>query len=222
MQTQETPPQPPQMNEQNLSHKELKALAKARRPWYLKKRFWLLGVAGLIVIFMVANSGGNKDGDNSNAAPGSVTQDSKATATTGSNAKLFPGRVDAQREDKERNIGEGVEISGYTAAVSALAFKQSVSEFEKDGYVLADVNVRNRDSKAQAYNLFDWKLQTASGQVLDPTFLTGEILGSGDLVTGGSVAGRVPFKVGTQTGDFYLIYKPDAFDSARGIWKVTR
>ena len=199
-----------------------KALAKARRPWYLKKRLWLLGAASLVVILMVATSGSSKDDANSNAAPGSVTEKSRATATTGSNARLFPGRVDAQREDKERDIGQGVEISGYTATVSALAFQQSVSDFETDGYVMADVNVFNRDDKAQAYSISDWKLQTASGQVLDPTFVTSEILRSGDLVTGGTVAGRVPFKVGTEKGDFYLIYKPDAFDAARGIWKVTR
>lgn len=220
MQTQ-SPPQPPPMNEQNLGRKELKALAKARRPWYMKKRFWLLGVIGLIIILAAATSGGSDD-DNSNAAPDSVTQDSSATATTGSNAKLFPGRVDAQREDKERNIGQSVELSGYTATATALAFKQSLSDFEKDGYVMADVTVLNRDDRAQSYNLFDWKLQTTSGQVLDPTFTSGESLGSGDLVKGGTVSGTVPFKVGPEKGDFYLIYKPDPFDSARGIWKVTR
>jgi uncharacterized protein DUF4352 len=210
---------PPQLDEKNMSHKELKALAKARRPWYLKKRFWLLGVVGIIIIASVAGSSGSKDNSNS-AQPGSVTQDTKATET-GSNAKLFPGRVDAQRADKERNIGQSVELSGYTATVTAAGYQASVSDFEKGGYVVSDVTILNRDDRAQSYNTFDWKLQTPSGQVLDPTFTTVNQLGSGDLVKGGSVAGKVVFEVGSQKGDFYIIYKPDAFDSDRGIWKVT-
>lgn len=211
---------PPQLDEKNMSHKELKALAKARRPWYLKKRFWLLGVVGVFVIGGIASSGGSKDDESSAAQPGSVTQDTNTE--TGSNAKLFPGRVDSQRADKERNIGQSVELSGYTATVTAAGYQASVSDFEKDGYVVTDVTILNRDDRAQSYNTFDWKLQTPSGQVLDPTFTTVDQLGSGDLVKGGSVGGKVVFEVGAEKGDFYIIYKPDAFDSDRGIWKVTR
>jgi hypothetical protein len=43
-----------------LDHKQLKALAKASRPWYLKKRFWALGVVGVIIVAMAASSGGSK------------------------------------------------------------------------------------------------------------------------------------------------------------------
>lgn len=49
-----TPPAPP------LDHKQLKALAKASRPWYAKKRTWALGVVGLIVVAAAAGSGGSK------------------------------------------------------------------------------------------------------------------------------------------------------------------
>ena len=211
MQTQESPPQ-------NLDHKQLKAMAKASRPWYLKKRFWLLGVVGLIVIGSMMGGGGSKDSnEDANAAANGATTQGTATDT-----KLFAGRVDAQREDKERNVGQSVDISGYTATVTAGAFQQSLNEFQKDGYVVADVTIANRDDRAQAYNLFDWKLQTPTGQVIDPTFsIDGGMLGSGDLVKGGSVTGKTTFKVGADKGDFYVIYKPDAFDSARGIWKVT-
>ena len=213
MHTQESPP----TNEQHLSHKELKAMAKASRPWYLKKRFWLLGVVGLIVVGTMMGGGGSEDDDNTNAAPsGAETQDTKAADT-----KSFAGRIDAQREDKERNIGQSVELSGYTATVTAAAFRQSLSDFEKDGYIVADVTIANRDDRSQRYNLYDWKLQTPAGQVLDPTFNSGEMLGTGELVKGGSVTGKATFKIGAQKGDFYIIYKPDPFDSARGIWKVT-
>ena len=99
-------------------------------------------------------------------------------------------------------------------------FEQSVSDFEKNGYVMADVTILNRDDRAQPYNTFDWKLQTPNGQVVDPTFSSADQLGSGDLVSGGNVAGKLVFEGGAQKGDFFIIYKPDAFDEARGIWKV--
>lgn len=85
----------------------------------------------------------------------------------------------------------------------------------------AEVTIENRDDKAQPYNTFDWKLQTPNGQVIDPSITSGQTLGSGDLVNGGKTSGTVVFEVGATKGDFFIIYKPDAFDAARGIWKVT-
>lgn len=205
--------------QQDLSRKELKALAKARRPWFMKKRFWALGLVGVIAVGSAIGSGsGGSDKDADPIAQGGT--ENSTSSESGSNAKLFPGRPDAKGEDQERNIGEAAKLSGYTTTVTAAAFKQSVSDFEKDGYVVLDATILNRDDKAQSYNTFDWKLQTPSGQVLDPTFSSVDTIGSGDLVSGGNVAGKVVFKVGSQKGDFFIIYKPDAFDGARGIWKV--
>lgn len=47
-----------------LNHKQLKALAKASRPWYAKKRTWVLGVFGLIIFGSAigAASSGGSDG----------------------------------------------------------------------------------------------------------------------------------------------------------------
>jgi hypothetical protein len=192
MQTQESPPQPP----------------KTRRPRYLTKRLWLLGLVGVIVIATLAGCGGGTDDDKSSAAPGSVTQDTNASATTGSDVKLFP-----QPEDKETSLGQSVEIAGSTATVTALAFRQSISERKKDGYIVAGVSIRSDSATGSetSYNLADnWKLQTPSGRVLDP------IVGANDLTIS-----QLPFEVGAEKGDFYLIYKTER-DSARGIWKVTR
>lgn len=65
-------PQP--THDPNLNHKQLKALAKASRPWYLKKRFWALGAAGLIIIAIAANSGGGKDTTDTKTNGGVSTQ----------------------------------------------------------------------------------------------------------------------------------------------------
>jgi hypothetical protein len=166
-----------------------------------------LGFVGLIVLIaVVAAAGGGKK----------ASEDSPAQAT-----RLFPGRPDAQPDDQERNIGESARLSGYTATAMNAGFEQKLSEFEDEGYVWADVKIENRDDRAQPYNVFDWKLQTPGGQVINPTITSKPQLGSGDLVPGGNVTGQVIFEVGAAQGDFFLIYKPGAFDADRGVWKVT-
>jgi hypothetical protein len=192
----------------------------------MKKGLLTLGLVGVIAVGSAACET-EKDTSSSKGAVAekSADKDSATTATTvkeSKNPRLFAGRLDAQKEDQERNIGGSVELSGYTSTVSAAKFQQTLSMIEEDGYIVADVTVLNRDKKAQSYNLFDWKLQTPSGQVIDPGFSSIQgTLSSGDLITGGTVSGKVVFETGAQKGDFYIIYKPDAFDSARGIWKVT-
>lgn len=54
------------MTEPTYDHKQLKALAKASRPWYAKKRFWLLGVIVLIIIISISNSGSSKNTNTKN------------------------------------------------------------------------------------------------------------------------------------------------------------
>lgn len=182
-----------------------KARAKAMRPWFKKKRF-IIPLAFVLVLIIAAIAGGG-----SNDKKG-------GSATTAS--KLFPGRPDVKKKDVEKNIGEGVQVSGYTATVSRAAFQQQLSQFKKNGYMVADVMLLNRDSKAQSYNTFNWKLITPQGTIIDPC-LCGKELGYGDLVNGGTISGQLVWEVGTQKGDFYIIFDPPGFDEARGIWKVT-
>lgn len=126
-----------------------------------------------------------------------------------------------QKEDQEAAIGQSVRLSGYTATLTSAQFRPKLSEFEEDGYLVADVTVANRDNRAQPYNVFDWKLQTPAGQVIDPTFTSEKQLGSGDLIQGGTVSGKVIWEIGVTTkGQFKVIYKPDPFDAARGLWTV--
>lgn len=56
-----TPEQQSSPSPENLNHKQLKALAKASRPWYAKKRIWALGVVGIIIVAAAAGSGGSSD-----------------------------------------------------------------------------------------------------------------------------------------------------------------
>jgi hypothetical protein len=195
------------------------ARAKALRPWFKKKRYILpLGIAVIAIIGSIASAGGNKD-DNSPAAS-SATGGDGGTTVAADPSILFPGRPDAQHEDQERAIGSSALLSGYTATLNSATFVQSLSDFEDAGYIKLNVTIANRDKKSQPYNVLDWRLQFPGGTVKDLSFTTGNSLEYGDLVGGGSVTGDVVFEVGTERGAFFILYKPDAFDAARGIWSV--
>ena len=55
-----------------------KAYAKANRPWYKKKRFWLLGIIALIAIFALMSGG--DDETTTDAAPASSSLETTAAA----------------------------------------------------------------------------------------------------------------------------------------------
>ena len=133
------------------------------------------------------------------------------------NVTLYPGRPDSQAaNDHEAAVGDCVRISGETAYLLSAGHQTVLGT----SVLMVTVKIENRDAKANSYNLFDWRVQTPGGQVLDASFYSGDSpLGSGDLVQGGSVTGTVSFEV--PPGDNYLIWKPNAFEAARGIWKVT-
>lgn len=189
-----------------------KARDKAMRPWYKKKRFLLPLIAiAIAVVSSVASSGGDDASDvatNTTEAPG------------GGNA-LFPGRPDVKKADHERNVGQAAELSGYTVTVVKAAFQGEMSAFEKGGYLVADITILNRDDAVQSYNVFEWKLITPQGQIIDPTISsTPKQLGTGDLVTGGTVSGQVVWQVGDQKGDYYAVYDPSDFGDERAVWKA--
>lgn len=49
---------------ENLSHKQLKALAKASRPFYKKKRYWFLAIVAIVVIIIIAVQAGGSNSHN--------------------------------------------------------------------------------------------------------------------------------------------------------------
>lgn len=176
-----------------------------------------IALAALVVIGVIAAlAGGGSDDETSNDTGGGTAQDGGSTKE----ADLFPNRPDEKSKDKERNIGQSADLSGYTATVSAATFQQSLNQFERDGYLVANVEIRNRDDEAQSYNTFDWKLITPAGTIIDPTFGADQ-LGSGDLVTGGVITGKLTWEVGRAKGDYYIIYDPPGIQEDRAVWKAT-
>ena len=206
---------PPTARDGRAEGKAEKARLKAMRPWWKKKRY-AIPLALIALIAIAAALGG---GEEAQDAAEETVQREQAEDTPN---EATPGRADRQREDQEVALGQSVNVSGYKGTVHSAGFQAAFNDFEDKGYVVADVTVVNTDDRAQPYTLFDWKIQTPNGQVIDPTFTTLDgLLDSGDLVKDGTVSGKVVFEVGQTKGDFFIIYKPDAFDAARGLWKVT-
>ncbi len=183
----------------------------------------LLIVAGAIVALcalggVLAAISGNSGED--------VQTGSSATTVAGAPAKadeasLYPNRPDKKKGDKERAAGQSADLSGYTVTMVSGTYKKEINQFEKDGYVVADVSISNRDKDAQSYNTFEWKLLTPAGTIIDPCICGGKQLGSGDLVTGGKIDGQLTFEVGNVKGAYYLIYDPSDLGSERAIWQIT-
>jgi hypothetical protein len=84
--------------------------------------------------------------------------------------------------------------------------------------ICAAVSIKNHNSSTISYNDLYWTLQTPSGEVVDGNFQGSPDLGSGNIVGGGTASGNVCFDDPGQTGTYVGIYKPDPFNSDRGIW----
>ena len=127
----------------------------------------------------------------------------------------YPGK---EKADRVASPNGAVELSGFTTSVSNVAREEGYFD---DGLICGSVTIRNRDTKAQAYGSFDFRLQTPGGEVKTVTIAPGEDLGFGDLITGGSKTGRVCWNDPGQPGQYIVIWKPDSFRADRGIWLVT-
>lgn len=127
---------------------------------------------------------------------------------------LFPGRLDAQASDQEREQGEFARIGAKAARVESWSWDR--------GFVAVEVEVRNEGDSNSHVSQNEFRLQTPSGQVLDSAFQhfspDGE-LPSADLLPGGSARGNVLFNVRDETGDFFVLWKP-GLDRDRGIWLI--
>lgn len=235
------PPSPPPPSsggrrEAKAELKAAKARDKAMRPWWKKKRFVIpLVLVVLMAVGSAIGAGSEDEADTTLAADTDETtttesaeeeeeeeeepaEDETTTTAAPESSGLYPDRPDRQKDDKEASIGEGVQLSGYTATLNGATIRPEDFVTDSGHLVSIDVKIENRDDRAQPYSTFDWRIQTANGQVLDPTFVD-DTLGSGDLVPGGTVEGKVSFDAGP--GTYYIIYKPDPFDADRGIWQIT-
>jgi hypothetical protein len=133
---------------------------------------------------------------------------------------LYAARVGVTKDDHEAALADCVRVAGESGYVNTVTVINP--SYGSDQGILANVTVRNRDKKQNDYNMFDWKIQTPAGTIESATIFMGDTkpdLGSGQLVTGGEVTGNVVFDY-AGPGTYYVIWKPDAFNSGSGVWGV--
>jgi hypothetical protein len=162
-----------------------------------RSRLVVLVAGALAVLVLGAGCGGGNDDPLAQPNPG----------------ELFPDRANQFREDQERAIGDPAMLSGYTTTVTDAFYKG-------DGIVTVEVRIENRDDEPQEVSSGDWQLVTPDDHVYDPERSTLPAFGE---VAGEPVTGNVGFLVDELgvVGDFYIVYKPDGLDAARGIWSFT-
>ncbi len=188
-------------------------MSKKEGNWFKRHKFLtvLLGVVVLIIVISIANSGNDDSG-------------TTGTSNSASSEKTyrFNDRADKQKTDVEFAVGEWGTVDGVKLTVNSAEYKTSLGEYETaaDGktYAVVHVTIENTSDSTKAYNPYDFRIQTAGGQVLDPGIaISVDTLNSGDLVTGGTVSGNIVFEVPTEEGHQYLIWKPNAIKSDRAI-----
>ncbi len=173
----------------------------------------------ILVIVGIAIIGG--------AAGGGSTNNNSAGGGGNNSEKIykFDERADKQTKDIEVLPGEVATVGGVKLTLSGVEYKTIISEFEtaESGktYVVADVVLENTSNETQPYNVFDFRIQTAGGQVLDGAFATvSGPLSSGDIVDGGKASGKIVFEVPVEKGHQYVIWKPNSFNADRAIVQV--
>ena len=82
-----------------------------------------------------------------------------------------------------------------------------------------DVTLKNDSGESKDYNVFDFKIQTPSGDVSSTSSAgIGSTLQSGTLVAGGTKAGKLCRDGAQEKGQYVVIYKPNAFMDERAVW----
>jgi hypothetical protein len=126
---------------------------------------------------------------------------------------LYPDRANQYREDQERRFGESVKIGGYTTTVTEAELDESQRA------IRVSVEITNRDQDPQRVDATQWTLVNPRVQTIEAATAT---LPTSELAGGGTVEAAVTFEVDPEeTGDYYIQYKPEGLDAARGIWQLT-
>lgn len=185
-------------------------MSKESKNWFSRHKILtaIIAVVGLVVIIGMASGGDNSGNGGSGGSSNSAKE------------YRFADRADKQETDVEFAVGESGTVGGVKLTVSSAEYKTSLGEFDNaaDGktFIVVNVGLENTSDRTKPYNEYDFRVQTAGGQVLDPTIALTDTLSSGDIVTGGKVSGDIVFEVPVEDGHQYLIWKP-GLDSDRAI-----
>jgi|AntRauTorcE11897_2_1112592.scaffolds.fasta_scaffold16100_2 hypothetical protein len=192
--------------------------SEKNKSWFAKHKFLTV----VLVIIALVIIGGALSGDESSDTS---STSGNSTSENGDKEYRFDNRADKQASDVEVLPGETATISDVSMTLDEVNYATSLDEFQDadpgNTYVVANVTIVNNSDSTQPYNVFDFRIQTAGGQVLDGSFSSVDnSLSSGDLVSGGTVSGNIVFEVPVEEDSQYVIWKPSAFGSDRAIVQV--
>lgn len=186
-----------------------------QRNWFARHKI-MTAILVIILIAIVASAAGGGDSGNNGS-----NNNSNGTSQNDEKTYRFNDRADKQKNDVEVAVGEAGTVDGLKLTVASIDRASSVNEFikapEGKQYVVASVTIENTSDEVKPYNVFNFRIQTSGGQVLDIYIGGTNDLSSGDLIAGGKVSGDVTFEVPVETGTQYIIFKPNAAKSDRVI-----
>jgi len=121
--------------------KAAKARAKALRPWYKKKRFWALGIIGVIIIVSVTSQNGSDTTSSNNNSPSTnnLTSDTIGTGLGSSDATGDIDSIDCGTPDAIGVSYPTVKVTNRSSKASTY-FITIVAE-SSDGSVLHDTTI---------------------------------------------------------------------------------
>ncbi len=196
---------------------QLEMADEKKKNWFAKHKILTVILAFITIAVIASAAGGGSKSNNS----------SGGTSNSGGGEKTykFNDRADKQPKDVEVLPGEAATVGGVKMTLTGVEYKTNISEYEtaESGktYVIADVALENTSNETQPYNVFNFRIQTAGGQVLDGAFATvSPALSSGDMVAGGKASGKIVFEVPVEDGHQYVIWKPGAYNADRAIVQV--
>jgi hypothetical protein len=133
--------------------------------------------------------------------------------TTAPESVAYPGRQPGDVPADNANVAV---VDGVTATMRSPT--QLLDAFGRES-ICATVSLLN-GSVPLSYSYADWALQSPTGDVQQPDMLdTAEALGSGGLIAGGSVSGKLCFDDPGQPGVYVLSFRPEAGGAAgRAVW----
>lgn len=186
---------------------------ETKKPWY--KRWWGIGLilVGVLVVIGVLTG-----------SPGEGGPQIETTPEQGAKEYRFPDKPDKQETDIELVIGESAVIEEIRVGFSKVSRVHTLTEYHEaesgKEFVVLFVSLENKSDKTQHYSDWDFRIQIASGQVLDAGYNSrSDALESADLVTGGKVSGTVAFEIPKEEGHQYVLYKP-SWDPARIVVQI--
>ncbi len=191
--------------------------------WFKRHKVWTGVIIGVVALFVLAGIFGESPEQQQSQQP--TVNGEPVQIADKKDGYRFNDRADKQEKDVEVLPGESAIVDGMKMTVNEVTKATSLGEFSNaesgKTFVVITVTVENVSDRAKPYNGFDFRIQTAGGQVLDQAFESQEPrLGSGDIVPGGKVTGKVVFETPVESAPQYIIWKPNPWMSDRAIVQV--